>query len=219
MGQGITYRRESSEGRFIKNKCTQTGVYMNSNSLANLQRGYQVTKEYSELTQACKRMAAARRANSPVQVERTAEVLQNITDYIEEQQARGKPLTHAGFMRCFGVGAETYYSLDKYDYVLEEYKALHDLPVDATTYTDDDGNVLPLVAWSNIKKMVCDVAIQEQLEENCYTNKGNPAGSIFGLKARYNWQEDNANTRVTNNTLVIADGEQARKSLQMLLDT
>lgn len=190
---------------------------MNSNSLANLQKGYQVTKEYSELTQACKRMAAARRANSPVQVERTAEVLQNITDYIEEQQRRGKPLTHAGFMRCFGVGAETYYSLDKYDYVLEEYKALHDLPVDATTYTDDDGNVFPLVAWSNIKKNVCDVAIQEQLEENCYTNRGNPAGSIFGLKARYSWDDSNgANAQHIVNNLVIADTEQAQKSLDML---
>lgn len=192
---------------------------MNSNSLANLQKGYQVTKEYSELTQACKRMAEARRANSVVQVEKTAEVLQNITDYIEEQQRRGKPLTHAGFMRCFGVDSGVYYGLEKYDYVVEEFKVLHDLPTDATQYIDDDGVIYPLVPWSTIKKNVCDVAIQEQLEENCYTNKGNPAGSIFGLKARYSWQEDNANTRVTNNTLVIADGEQARKSLQMLLDT
>lgn len=191
---------------------------MNSNSLANLQKGQQTIKEYSELSQACKRMAEARRANSPVQMERTGEILQNITDYIEEQHKRGKPLTHAGFMRCMGLDSYTYYSLDKYDYVLEEFKVLHDLPADANEYTGENGT-FPLVAWSSIKKNVCDVAIQEQLEENCYTNKGNPAGSIFGLKARYSWQEDNANTRVTNNTLVIADGEQARKSLQMLLDT
>lgn len=177
------------------------------------------TKEFSEFTKQCKQLAEARRARSPVQVERTAEVLQNIYEYIERQQTRGKPLTHAGFMRCFGVDDNIYYSLNKYDYVIEEFKALHDLPMDATQYIDEDGVIYPLVSWWDIKKNVCDVAIQEQLEENCYTNKGNPAGSIFGLKARYNWQEDNANTRVTNNTLVIADGEQARKSLQMLLDT
>ena len=177
----------------------------------------QTTKEFSEFSKQCKQLAEVRRARSPVQVERTAEVLQNISDYIERQQSRGKPLTHAGFMRCFGVGAETYYSLDKYDYILEEYKALHDLPMDATQYTDENGVIYPLVPWSNIKKNVCDVAIQEQLEENCYTNRGNPAGSIFGLKARYAWDDSNgANAQHIVNNLVIADTEQAQKSLDML---
>jgi hypothetical protein len=187
---------------------------MNKNSLANLQRGYAVTKEYSELSQACKRMAEARRANSPVQVEKTLQALANIQEYIEEQRRKGNPIPHAGFMRCFGIDSNTYYGLDKYDYVVEEYKALHGLPADATEHVTEQG-AIPLVPWSTIKKNVCDVAIQEQLEENCYTNRGNPAGSIFGLKARYQWTDDNTPQHVVNN-LVIADGEQAKKALAML---
>lgn len=188
---------------------------MNKNSLANLQRGKEVTKEYSEFTQACKRMAEARRANSPVQVEKTAQVLQNIKEYVEEQQRKNKPLTHAGFMLCFGVNRDVYYDLYKYDYVVEEYKALHGLPADATEHQTDNGVIIPLVAWGDIKKNLCDVLIQQQLEENCYTNRGNPAGSIFGLKARYQWTDDNTPQHVVNN-LVIADSEQAKKSLDML---
>ena len=174
-----------------------------------------ITKEFSEFTEQCKNMVRARRSNSPVQVEKTPQVISNIQSYIEEQTNTGKPLTHAGFMRCFGVGADTYYNLDKYDYVVEEYKALHNLPQDATEHVDEQGNVIPLVWWSAIKKNICDVAIQEQLETNCYTNRGNPAGSIFGLKARYQWAEDSTPATVNNN-LVIADGEQARKVLAML---
>ena len=182
---------------------------------SNPVKAIDIQKEYGQITEACKHMMAVRRQNSPVQVERTPEIMRNIEQYIEDQKRAGKPLTHAGFVRCFGMSADTYYRLDQYDYVVEEYKLLHDLPPDATTYTDEDGNLQPLVCWSDIKKNVCDVAIQEQLEENCYTNRGNPAGSIFGLKARYSWTEDNTPQHVVNN-LVIADTEQAQKSLSML---
>ena len=177
-------------------------------------KAIQVQKEFSQFSQTCKQLAQARRANSPVQVEKTLQALQNIEDYIQEQRHNGRPLTHAGFMRCFGIDSYTYYSLDKYDYVIEEYKALHNLPADAEEHITDEG-VIPLVRWSSIKKNVCDVLIQEQLEENCYTNRGNPAGSIFGLKARYQWSDDNTPQHVVNN-LVIADSEQAKKSLDML---
>ena len=160
-------------------------------------------------------MALARRANSPVQVERTPEVLENIEKYIEQQRKNNKPLTHAGFMRCFGLESNTYYTLDNYEHVIDEYRILHGLPPDAQEHITEDGEVIPLLSWATIKKKVCDVAIQEQLEENCYTNRGNPAGSIFGLKARYDWHEDNTPQHLTQN-LVIADSEQARKALAML---
>lgn len=176
------------------------------------------TKEFSEFSQKCKQMALERRARSPVQVEKTLQVLENIQEYIDGQRVKGKPLTHAGFMRCFGVDKDIYYSLDKYDYTIEEFKVLHNLPADATEYITDENDVIPLVSWCDIKKNVCDVAIQEQLEENCYTNRGNPAGSIFGLKARYNWREDNTQGGTVNNNLVIADSEQARKVLSMLTE-
>lgn len=172
-------------------------------------------KEFSEFSQVCKDMAKSRRARSPVQVEKTPQVIENICRYIEEQKRNNRPLTHAGFMRCFGVGSDVYYKLEDYDHVIEEYKAIHDLPLDATEHQTERGTI-PLVAWSTIKKNVCDVAIQEQLEENCYTNRGNPAGSIFGLKARYDWTEDGNRAQTVNNNLIIADTEQAKNALKML---
>ena len=177
-----------------------------------------IQKEYSQFTDKCKAMAEKRRANSPVQVERTLEVLANIQNYIEEQTRTNKPLTHAGFMRCMGLGTDQYYNLDRYDHVVDEYKILHNLPQDATTHVNDKGEEIPLVCWSQIKQKVCDIAIQEQLETNCYTmQRGvNPAGSIFGLKARYGWTEDTA-TQHIDKAIIIADSEQAKKSLQMLM--
>ena len=182
---------------------------------SNPEQAIAITKEYSQFTDACKQYALARRSNSPVRVERTPEVMQNIEDYVADRRQSGKPLTHAGFIRCFGICPDTYYSLDRYDHIIEEFKVLHDLPPDATEYIDQDGRIFPLVCWSDIKKNVCDVLIQEQLEENCYTNRGNPAGSIFGLKARFQWSEDSTPQHIVNN-LVIASEEGARKSLEML---
>ena len=59
--------------------------------------------------------------------------------------------------------------------------------------------------------------IQEQLESNCYTNKGNPAGSIFGLKARFDWRDDPDVPNHLTQNLVIADAGQAKKALAMLM--
>ena len=174
----------------------------------------ETTNNFVQITEAGKKMALARRARSPVQVERTPEILEAIEEYVEERRRTGKPLTHAGFMLAMGLNSKTYYNLHDYDHVIEEYKITHGLPEDATTYTDQDGNEQLLVSWSTIKEK-CDALIQEQLEENCYTNRGNPAGSIFGLKARFQWSEDSTPQHVVNN-LVIASEEGARKSLEML---
>lgn len=173
-----------------------------------------ITKEYSAFSDTCKRMAAARRELSPVRQENILTVLENIQSYIDETRKQGRPLTHAGFARCFGVSCDTYYALDKYDYVTDEYRQLNNLPVDATEHQTENGTI-PLITYSEIKKKVCDVAIQEQLEENCYTNRGNPAGSIFGLKARYDWKEDGTPQKLVQN-LVIADAEKAKEALKML---
>ena len=174
----------------------------------------ETTDNFVQITEAGKKMALARRARSPVQVERTPEVLEAIEEYVEDRRRTGKPLTHAGFMLAMGLNSKTYYNLHEYDHVIEEYKLLHNLPPEATTFTDQDGNEQPLVSWSTIKEK-CDALIQEQLEENCYTNRGNPAGSIFGLKARFQWSEDSTPQHVVNN-LVIASEEGARRSLEML---
>ena len=107
------------------------------------------------------------------------------------------------------------------DHLLYEYMDLHGIDYDheGDQITTDAGDVVLLVRMSEIIKNA-ELAIQEQLEENCYTNKGNPAGSIFGLKARYDWQDTPPDQRTTNNnTLVlnnVATLDEAREAMKRL---
>jgi hypothetical protein len=180
------------------------------------------SKELSEFTKQCKAMVEGRRAISPVQVEKTTDLIEKLARYEEDTLRQGKPLTMAGYILASELKHDTFYRVlnGDYDYVVEEYRLLHDVPADVIEYTDDEGTVQLLIAWSDILQN-CRLKIQQQLEENCYnssTHRGlNPAGSIFGLKAQHGWKEDNAATHnTTNNNLIIADATQALKALKSL---
>lgn len=150
-------------------------------------------------------------------------LLDNLNEYIERQEKRGRPLTIAGLIRASGVSMDTYYRYKDgdADHLLYEYMDLHGIDYDheGDQITTDAGDVVLLVRMSEIIKNA-ELAIQEQLEENCYTNKGNPAGSIFGLKARYDWQDTPPDQRTTNNnTLVlnnVATLDEAREAMKRL---
>lgn len=172
-------------------------------------------KEFSQFTNTCKKMAAARRAISPVQVEKTNELLDNLAEYETETLSQGKPLTVAGYMLASGLNRETFYRVlnGDFDYVIDEYRALHDVPADTFTVTIDNEQI-PLIAWREILEK-CYLRIQEQLETNCYdTRAKNAAGSIFGLKARFNWHEDDTNAATVKQA--IATTQQALASLKLL---
>ena len=174
--------------------------------------------DFSRFTEQCKHMVEARRARSPVQVEYTAELLQRIEAYERETMQEDKPLTMAGYILASGLKKDVFYRVlnGDYDYVVEEYRALHNIPADVTA-VESEGVVLPLIPWSDILQN-CRLRIQQQLEENCYTvQRGvNPAGSIFGLKAQHGWREEDSAPHTVSNTLVIADAEQALKALKAL---
>lgn len=150
----------------------------------------------------------------------------NLIEYIEDTKRARKPLTIAGLIRAAGVSADTYHSMrnGNYDRILFEYMDRHGLPYDLEgqefVFQDGEnaGEKVFLVRMSQIVKNA-ELAIQEQLEENCYTNKGNPAGSIFGLKARYDWQDTPPDQRTThNNTLVmnVANLDEAKEAMKRL---
>lgn len=146
----------------------------------------------------------------------------NLTEYIEDTRKARKPLTIAGLIRAAGVSHNTYYKMRNglYDRILYEYMDMHDLPYDmeGQERTLENGEKVFLCRMSEIIKNA-ELAIQEQLEENCYTNKGNPAGSIFGLKARYDWQDTPPDQRTTNNnTLVmnISTLDEAKEAMKRL---
>jgi len=143
--------------------------------------------------------------------------------YIEETIEKRQPLTMAGLEIASGLSRETYnrYLHGDIDYKLYEYMELHQISpeMEDQEIITDDGEVILLSRMSSILQNARRV-VQEQLERNCYTNKGNPAGSIFGLKAAFGWQDQPADARtITNNTLVInkvATPEEAEEALKRL---
>lgn len=179
-------------------------------------------KEYNKQSAIISRQAAAlaqARSKHKYKQSDIYEIMQRLTDYVEDCQSRRQPLTAAGFVLASGLPQSTWY--DAKDGQLDSITTLYQMEHD---YTDDDGNPLyidettgeakPLVRLSEVCKNAY-LMLQAQLETNCYTNKGNPAGSIFGLKAQFGWQDDAPPRQLTQN-LVICDAEQARKALAML---
>ena len=183
----------------------------------NTQAIQQLRQEADAITAKAKEFAAARRARSPVCMEQLPDICDKWEHYIEECEHSRQPLTWGGFALAAGVSVDTIQRMrhGELDHILEEYILIHDIGPDEAEYINDDGQIIPLVPWSGICQKL-EALIQDQLERNCYTNKGNPAGSIFGLKARFDWQDQPQQAGTINNNLVIADAEQARKALEML---
>ena len=76
------------------------------------------------------------------------------------------------------------------------------------TYQDYTPNQLDIIYY-----------LKEQLEENCYVNKGNPLGSIAGMRNYFDWQENPTGQTTHNNTLVlnnVATLSEAKESLKLL---
>ena len=144
----------------------------------------------------------------------------NLSAYIIEQRQQKRPLTIAGLIRASGMGSDTYYRYraEEADYLLYKYIEEHniDSSLEGSEIVTDDGEKILLWRLSAIIKNA-ELAVQEQLEENCYTNKGNPAGSIFGLKARYEWQDQPAEVKQTNQlTVNVATLEEAKDAIKRL---
>jgi len=171
----------------------------------------------SEIVEQAKQMTAARRSASPVSVEKMPAILQAWEEYIEECERTRRPITWGGLALAGGISARTLERMrhGELDHIVDEFRITHDLPPDATEYITEDGEVLQLLQWSQPCQKL-EAVIQDQLERNCYTNKGNPAGSIFGLKARFGWEDQQQGPTISNQTLVIADAEQAKKAMRML---
>lgn len=147
-------------------------------------------------------------------------VISQCSEYIEECQRERKPITLAGFMLATNIPASTWSEMkngDK-DNITSLYALQHSNQVDENGepfYLDEQtGEARPLVTFSAVVKN-CYLVVQNQLEGNCYTNRGNPAGSIFGLKAQFGWSDDTTPQNLTQ-VVQICDAEQARKALELL---
>lgn len=176
----------------------------------------ELNQRYREEIDEYKRHAEARRNLRKFKQEGLLECWQKANEYFEVCERRKKPYTMAGMLMAIGVSQRTWgrWLSGEYDYITEEYLQKHDLE----EIEDIDGvpchDGVALISFSEFAEWV-RLKIQEQLEENLYTNRGNPAGSIFSLKHNYKWREDDAPGTV-NQTLVIANPEQVKKAMAML---
>jgi len=187
-----------------------------------------LNRRHAEEITGYKQFAAARRAKRKYTQEKAAGVLEAFKAYISNCDANREPVTIAGAVMAAGFtrDAASRAKSGEMDYLLEEYLAVNNISIEEATIIDgmpyhlkadqDTGEIrqILLVPYSVIWEKM-DLLIQDQLEKNCYTNKGNPAGSIFGLKAKFDWRDDPAPQHIEN-TLIIADKEQATKALKML---
>ena len=178
-------------------------------------KGY--TAEYKVLTARAKAMAEARRKQSPVCVEKLPGIIEAWRAYAEDCQAHRQPMTWAGCALAAGIGYDTLRRMreGELDHVIEEFRLIHDIPPDSEAWISPEGEVVPLIPLSAVVEKCCALPIMEQLESNCYQLKGNQVGSIFGLKAKFGWQDEAQNT-ITHNTLVVADKDKALSILTML---
>lgn len=180
-----------------------------------------LNQRYSEEVAQYKRFAEARRNSRKWTQEAVHGAYTGICEYIETQVHKGQPLTIAGVLLSIDMNRKQWDQAvhGELDYMLEEYIELHDTSNKTTVAglpacIDNDGQVVMLIPYSDLAEKTM-LRIQEQLEANLYTNKGNPAGSIFSLKHNYRWREDDT-PQTVNNNLVIADGDQAKKAMAML---
>ena len=145
---------------------------------------------------------------------------ENLERYIEDQQAQHKPLTIAGMARASGLSYDTYirYRDGEADHRLYMFMDINGISFDheGELYTLTDGREVLLVRMSELIKMA-ELVIQEQREAACSSNRGNPAGNIFLLKAQQGFR-DQPETQQTNNTLTlnVATLGEAKDALKLL---
>lgn len=197
-------------------KHTEKCGYFGKHENVNTDNIRETVKEYNVITERAKRYAMARREAWGNGVESIQPLIDRLQEYTEKTIADGKPLTVAGYILAAGVPASKFYDMKNgtYDHIIEEFKICNDLAPDTEQYITPDGEVIPLVPFSDIIEK-CYLLIQEQRETACSSLRGNPAGNIFLLKAQQGFREEESPSTV-NQTLVIADSEQARHALDLL---
>lgn len=200
----------------------------NHKSIKPVQYG-ETAKMWSEEVKGYKAYAEERRSRRKWSQEALGDIYKGIIEYADNCRKNKEPMTIAGTMLATGTNKDVWYKARQgdMDYLLEEFVELNnisdndifldDYNIPWCSFTDENTGEIReviLIYWSEVAK-TRDLMIQEQLERNCYTNRGNPAGSIFSLKAQFNWREDETPQHLVQQ-LVIADLDQAKKALEML---
>ena len=177
-----------------------------------------VNAERKKITESARKLAIARRNRSPYTPQTQGVFIDKLVKYVEEQDRKGKPLTVAGFILASGIPESTWHLMKNggFDAGIEEYKLTNGIPLDATEYTTEDGEVLSLMPWSELINR-CYLLLQQEREENCVAGKaGNVVGNIFLLKAQHGLSDMPQQVQSQTNIQIVANDETAMKALEML---
>lgn len=177
-----------------------------------------IQTERHKITESARKLAIANRNRSPYTPMTQGMFVERLSNYVEEQGKKGKPLTVAGFILASGMPKMTWYEMKdgRYDPSIEEYKLTHDIPLDATEYTTEDGEILSLLPWSEIIDR-CYMLLQEERETNCIAGKaGNVIGNIFLLKSQHGLTDMPQQVASQTNIQIVANSDTAMKALEML---
>lgn len=148
---------------------------------------------------------------------------ENLERYIEDQEVQHKPLTVAGMARASGLSYDTYlkYREGEADHMLYLFMDINDISYDheGQIVQTQDGQEVLLVRLSELIKQA-ELFIQEQREAACSSNRGNPAGNIFLLKAQQGFRDQPEDSRTTNNNTLILNNvaslSEAKDALNLL---
>ena len=177
-----------------------------------------IAAERKKITESARKLAIAARNRSPYTPETQGMFIERLTNYVDEQDKKGKPLTVAGFILASGIPERTWYDMRNgvFDAGIEEYKLTHDIPIDAMEYTNEDGEILPLIPWSELINR-CYLLLQQERETNCVAGKaGNVIGNIFLLKSQHGLSDAPQEIKSQTNIQIVANSETAMKALEML---
>lgn len=196
-----------------------------TNSIRNSEVAVLLSKAYSEEIQGYRKYADGMRKRRKYKQEAMTEYYDKLGEYLAEKAKDKKSITLSGIWLKLGVNKD-FWSKAKngeYDYLLYEYMDINGVSDSDVTMINDipyhvaDNKKVMLISYSDFVEKV-DYLIQDQLESGIYTNKGNQAGYIFGLKNLSGWRDDgDTPLHVVNNTLNIS-GDQALKAMKMLID-
>ena len=146
-----------------------------------------------------------------------------LEEYIEEQELQHKPLTVAGMIRASGLSRDTYdrYRDGEADHMLYAFMDANGISYEHEDelLTLPDGREVLLVRLGTLIKQA-ELYIQEQREAACSSNRGNPAGNIFLLKAQQGFRDQPEDSRTTNNNTLILNNvaslSEAKDALNLL---
>lgn len=177
-----------------------------------------IQRERKKITESARALAIANRNKSPYTPMTQGLFIERLSKYVEEQDKKGKPLTVAGFILASGMPKMTWYDMKNgmYDASIEEFKIAHELPLDATEWTTEDGEILSLIPWSEVIDR-CYMLLQEERETNCVAGKaGNVIGNIFLLKSQHGLSDMPQQIASQTNIQIVANSDTAMKALEML---